>query len=550
MHGTLSVISKKIKLSRDYVFRRRQKLTRRQDTVKSLRKKVADFLTRHDNSYELPGKKDQVRGRGVYALCDTMRNLHLKFVRENPHIPMSVSTFCKARPYHIKLTRYTQRKMCLCQKPTNMSLQAEASQVLPRSTSALMEMKDEEIREKLESIPKETIKYHRWEKHVILSKGEKKSKIRLTEKNVTKEEFIDEIMKELPSVRQHSERVAIQYEEIRSLKKNMQPQKEATVQLDYSENWQAKFMYEISSAYYDKCQVTVHPMVLHCRDEEGELQVRSYVGISEVTNHSLPTTFAFLKKLIPIVKKDYPHLEVIHFVSDGPSSQYRNKSVCNLIARFHQIFSLRATWSWWEAGHGKGPCDGVGGAIKKKADNIVKTNKIISNANDFHDNIEASGTCMFLIKVDRKDVDQAREEVCSWNAPIVKGLSSMHTVVPMCGKLYMKTTSCFRCCYRGLGNFTSSCSGWQETCLNIILNDDHTNGDGSNNIPQGTDDDDGDDDDGDDDDDDDEDDIPIVNFISQHNRKQPDRSSEDNSMDEDEDDIPLTKLKFQLNQIL
>ncbi len=33
----------------------------------------------------------------------------------------------------------------------------------------------------------------------------------------------------------------------------------------------------------------------------------------------------------------------------------------------------------YEAGNGKGPCDGVGGAIKKKADNIVKSGKIIGN---------------------------------------------------------------------------------------------------------------------------------------------------------------------------
>ena len=53
----------------------------------------------------------------------------------------------------------------------------------------------------------------------------------------------------------------------------------------------------------------------------------------------------------------------------------------------------------------------------------------------------------------------------------------------------------------------------------------------------------------------DEDDIPIVNLISQPNRKQVESPSEDhssdtrntsNSTDEDDDNIPLTKLKFDM----
>ena len=53
----------------------------------------------------------------------------------------------------------------------------------------------------------------------------------------------------------------------------------------------------------------------------------------------------------------------------------------------------------------------------------------------------------------------------------------------------------------------------------------------------------------------DEDDIPIVNWITQHDNENLERSSEDhssdtrntsNSTDEDDDNIPLTKLKFDM----
>ena len=43
-----------------------------------------------------------------------------------------------------------------------------------------------------------------------------------------------------------------------------------------------------------------------------------------------------------------------------------------------------AAWNYFEAGHGKGPCDGVGGTVKRLADDAIKQNKVvIQDASDF-----------------------------------------------------------------------------------------------------------------------------------------------------------------------
>ena len=81
---------------------------------------------------------------------------------------------------------------------------------------------------------------------------------------------------------------------------------------------------------------------------------KSFVGITEVLAHSFQTTFTFLKMLMKQIKEEHTALEVVHFISDGPSSQYRNRFTCDMVAHFR----------WIEKGHGKGPCDGVGGAVK------------------------------------------------------------------------------------------------------------------------------------------------------------------------------------------
>ena len=44
---------------------------------------------------------------------------------------------------------------------------------------------------------------------------------------------------------------------------------------------------------------------------------------------------------------------------------------------------IDATWNYLEVGHGKGPCDGIGGSIKRLADQAVKQGTSISDAHEF-----------------------------------------------------------------------------------------------------------------------------------------------------------------------
>ena len=75
-----------------------------------LTSKVASFLSRDDNSRMMPGKKD---GRGQIqnrVLNDYMKNLHLKFLAENPEIKVSTGTFSKLRPSSIRLCNFLLKR--------------------------------------------------------------------------------------------------------------------------------------------------------------------------------------------------------------------------------------------------------------------------------------------------------------------------------------------------------------------------------------------------------------------------------------------------------
>ena len=185
--------------------------------------------------------------------------------------------------------------------------------------------------------------------------------------------------------------------------------------------------------------------------------------------------------------------------------------------------------------------------MKKKADNLIKANKIIASSEQFYDEISKTETTVTLIKIEKENVEESKAEIELWNTPAVKGVSTMHTVVPANGRLYMRATSCFGpCCYKD-GVFNPKCSGWQKTSLKVLRcrdeeydtikvtngndtdEEEEEEGEDEDDVPISEllalinnekkeddcnygDDDDDDDDDGDDGDDDDEDDIPLSHF--------------------------------------
>lgn len=57
----------------------------------------------------------------------------------------------------------------------------------------------------------------------------------------------------------------------------------------------------------------------------------------------------------------------VFYVTDGAGSQYKNKyNFINLY--MHEVdLGCSAEWYFHPTSHGKGPCDGIGGTLKRKA---------------------------------------------------------------------------------------------------------------------------------------------------------------------------------------
>ena len=180
-----------------------------------LASKVASFLSRDDNSRKMPGKKDgqgQIQNR---VLNDYRKNLHLKFLVENPEIKVSTGTFSKLRPSSIKLCNFLSKNTCLCTKHQNFALKCKCLQsykvttvINPDSFSRTHD--DKAVTDMLTNIKEENIVYNQWKRVKVDIGGNVKEKTRLVQIEVPAEEFRGIFMDEMTAFREHAERVKIQ----------------------------------------------------------------------------------------------------------------------------------------------------------------------------------------------------------------------------------------------------------------------------------------------------------------------------------------------------
>ena len=205
--------------------------------------------------------------------------------------------------------------------------------------------------------------------------------------------------------------------------------------------------------------VTLHPAVAYYRSEDGQVSHKSRVFVSDELGHNSATVFAFIKELIPHLKNILPQIKHIHYYTDSPTSQYRNKTIFYLLSHHKELFGVNASLNYFEAGHGKGPCDGVGGSVKRMADEAVRQQKVtIQDASDFFawtQQHQSSSSVAFSF-VSKETCSAAQSEIEKFGElKPVPGTMSVHAVAAIApGKVITRETSCHcqQCFTNGIFN--------------------------------------------------------------------------------------------------
>lgn len=142
-----------------------------------------------------------------------------------------------------------------------------------------------------------------------------------------------------------------------------------------------------------------------------------------------------------------PHVNVIHFQSDGPSTQYKNKSNFYLFRYHCEKLNLQlASYTFTTPGHGKSSADGTGGTVKCFCDRCVHQGHDIVSAADMVELIAKAElkVQMFLITTqDIEDVDKILRKVIP--IPETKKTFQLIWSNKDENRIYTNNLSCFEC---------------------------------------------------------------------------------------------------------
>ena len=337
----------------------KQKVQRRVPLQNNVRKQtetmVKRFLHNDDNSTMINGKSGEIRKKGqIYrkrALTNTMAHLHQKFLLENPNQKISFSQFCKLRPFWITTPKASQRETCAWKVHENFSFKIKrlhqlgiittssptevvASTVCDQSNKLCMYGQCMACKNKTldPSTKQNIVNWEEWmtrttpirrkNKDGSVSDVEMRTTV-LDKRCGSSEELVQLVCQDLPSFRIHIYHIGHQFAKMNTLKKNL-ANNETVIHIDYSENYSCKYSREVKDIHCSGChqQISMHTGVKYL----SRGRVECFCTISSCLRHDATATWAHLEPILKKMRRECPEVTVVHFLSDGPTSQYRNKT--------------------------------------------------------------------------------------------------------------------------------------------------------------------------------------------------------------------------------
>lgn len=364
-------------------------------------------------------------------------DLYHKFCQEKSLV-MSFSTFAKYCPKHFVAPKINERDTCACPIHVNFSFLIDSLHRVGvlKETSATQFVRNvtcDKITVKClnrvcsECEHKKTVfdDVSDLERNVSFKKWITKTEERISGKAdgkkiivtfITQEEktckileLIELLKSETKDFLDHNARVLHQFNAIKSLKQTLKTDICQCLYLwDFSQNYLCKYKTEVQSMHFGAAreQVSIHTGYLHSKTIN-----QGYGTLSKDLDHKSAAVTAHIQKVLDIYQPQLGSINTIHFLSDSPSSQYRNQSTFYLFTQylmenFPQIEYFTHNYS--ETHHGKDEADSVGATIKTAGDNAVKYNTDIPNFEKFLSVLHSKTSKILVSSISSDDINKVK----------------------------------------------------------------------------------------------------------------------------------------------
>lgn len=433
---------------------------------------VAQFFESEDISRAMPGKRDcitlKIDGKRQAVqkrlMMYTLRETYNQFLKDYNEAEIGFSTFAKLRPKYCKLlTSAGTHNVCVCTIHENVNLIFHSLkklnfqldlETLTKNLRCNNETKDcylrrcdnckdsfacyQLISNEFEDKCITEINFEQWV-----------STDRCDIENIVKQsdEFIPYLIDKLEKFIPHDYIKTEQSLFWKNCKTNLKPGQFA-VTLDFSENFKFVLQDEVQSHHWNERQATIHPFVIYYK-EDDEIKHFSFVMISEDLHHDSISVNLFISKLINYIRTEKRMIvNKIYFMSDGAASQYKNRKNFSSLCQFKNKYNIDVEWHFYATSHGKGPCDAIGGTLKRMATraSLAKEHEHpIKNAKELYDWAQLR-TEKQLTKIDFcystcEEYDLFAKEINNLylRARTIHGTQKNHSFVPIsCDKIQIK----------------------------------------------------------------------------------------------------------------
>lgn len=442
------------------------------DAVKTA---VKNFFESGDNSRMLPGKKDKVSiGKGVsmqkVLLLSNLKELFQLFKKENPSYKIGFSTFCSLRPKWCVLAGSSgTHNVCVCKSHQNVKLLLHAlsfledyrdiiesivcdsqnrkcmlrlctscpklDDIIEKITKKLLEnmdLEEDATEEDIAEILSHKVEYQEWLNT---------DRTELQSSTASLSELIEKTARKLLDLIPHHYINIKQKEYLADQKKNLSSNK-VIVLMDFSMNYTSTVQDAIQAHHWAKRQATVHPVVIYYKDSENKLQHKSMCFISDDLDHDTAQVLLAQKHITDWIKTNLPHVEEVEYMTDGCAEQYKNCKAFLNLCRHEEMFGLKARWSFFATSHGKSPCDGIGGTVKREATRASLQrplgNQILDAQKLFEFCIEHLSKEILFIFLKKETLQAKRLELKLFGTQptTVPGTRSFHCFFPIGGKFH------------------------------------------------------------------------------------------------------------------
>lgn len=212
--------------------------------------------------------------------------------------------------------------------------------------------------------------------------------------------------------------------------------------IDFSENYACKLNTEIQAFHFggNRQQATLHTGVAY-----GTGGSMSYATVSQSLRHDERAVWAHIKPIIEHFKaQNDQEIDTLHILSDGPATQYRNRTNCFLLSTVPYTLGFKKiAWNFSERSHGKGAPDGVGGALKRVADKYVHGGGDLQSPKDLFTYLCNNKDKEIIRWVEEDEITDIDGLLPPTVCPVV-GISNTHQVLSFSpGEILYRRLSCF-----------------------------------------------------------------------------------------------------------